>query len=126
MFGLSRLILRGNDLLLVSILLAVDSTTPEYFLRLLPENFISTFWFFFTKGANVSGISTSIKRTEVSSKFNTIELFDTSISLEKSLLPIIPSNGVTMFLFLSLAITSPALTFVLYLIGSKISYFSIL
>ena len=71
-------------------------------------------------------MSTSTNKTEVSSKFNIIELFDTSISLEKSRLPIIPSKGVTMFLFLSLAIISPALTFVLYSIGSKISYFSIL
>ena len=37
LFGLSSLILTGNDLLFVSILLAVDSTTPEYFLRLFPE-----------------------------------------------------------------------------------------
>ena len=37
-----------------------------------------------------------------------------------------PSKGVVIFLFLSLAITSPALTFVLYFIGSKISYFSML
>jgi len=60
--GLLSLILTGSDLLLVSILLAIDSTTPEYFLRLFPENFISTPWSFFTKGANVSGISTSTNR----------------------------------------------------------------
>ena len=54
-------------------------------------------------------MSTSTNKTEVSSKFNIIELFDTSISFEKSLLPIIPSKGVTMFLFLSLAIISPEL-----------------
>ena len=108
------------------ILLAVDSTVPEYFLRAFPENFIFTFWPFFTYGANVSGISTSTNRTEVSSKFSIIELFDTSISLEKFRLPIIPSKGVVMFLFFNFAITSPVLTFVLNLIGSKISYFSIL
>jgi len=97
--GLLSLILTGSDLLLVSILLAIDSTTPEYFLRLFPENFISTPWSFFTKGANVSGISTSTNRTDVSSRFNIIELFDTSISLEKSRLPIIPSKGVICFYF---------------------------
>ena len=87
---------------------------------------MSTFWFFFTYGANVSGISTSINSIDVSSKFNIIELFDTSISFEKFLFPIIPSKGVIIFLFFNLAITSPVLTLVLNLIGSKISYFSIL
>ena len=48
LLGLLSLILTGSDLLLVLILLAVDSTMPEYFLRLFPENFISTFWSFFT------------------------------------------------------------------------------
>ncbi len=115
MLGLFSLILTGRDLLFVSILLAVDSTVPEYFLRAFPENFISTVWPFFTKGAKVSGISTSTKRTEVSSKFNIIELCDTSISFEKSRLPIIPSKGVVMFLFFNFAITSPVLTFVLNL-----------
>ena len=43
LLGLLSLILTGSDLLLVLILLAVDSTMPEYFLRLFPENFISTF-----------------------------------------------------------------------------------
>ena len=43
LLGLLSLILTGRDLLLVFILLAVDSTIPEYFLRLVPENFISTF-----------------------------------------------------------------------------------
>ena len=65
-------------------------------------------------------MSTSTNRTEVSSKFNIIELFDTSISLEKSRLPIIPSKGVTIFLFFNFAITSPFLTIVLNLFGSKI------
>ena len=61
MLGLSSLILTGRDLLFVSILLAVDSTVQEYFLRAFPENFIFTVWPFFTKGAKVSGISTSTK-----------------------------------------------------------------
>jgi len=42
LLGLFSLILTGRDLLFVSILLAVDSTVPEYFLRAFPENFIST------------------------------------------------------------------------------------
>ena len=73
LLGLLSLILTGSDLLLVLILLAVDSTMPEYFLRLFPENFISTFWSFLTYGAKVSGMSTSTNKTEVSS-FNIIEL----------------------------------------------------
>ena len=51
---------------------------------------------------------------EVSSKFNIIELFDTSISFRKISLT---NNSIKWsaiyFLFLSLAIISPALTFVL-------------
>ena len=43
LLGLSSLILTGKDLLFVLILLAVDSTFPAYFLRVFPENFISTF-----------------------------------------------------------------------------------
>ena len=43
LLGLSSLILTGRDLLLVSILLAVESTIPEYFFSLSPANFTSTF-----------------------------------------------------------------------------------
>ena len=78
------------------------------------------------KVANTSGISTSTNNEEASSRLITKELSDTLISSEKFLFPITPSKGATIFLFFNFTITSPALTFLLNLIGSKISYFSIL
>ena len=92
----------------------------------MPENFTSTPSPFFTNGANTSGTSTSINKEDASSISITIELSETLISSEKFLLPITPSKGATIVLFFNFAIISPDLTLVLYLISSRISYFSIL
>ena len=78
---------------------------------MLPENLISTFNSSVINGAYISGISTSTNKIDASSKLITIELSDTSISSEKSLFPITPSNGAIIFLVLSFAITSPSFTF---------------
>ena len=92
----------------------------------MPENFTSTPSPFFTNGANTSGTSTSINKEDASSISITTELSETLISSEKFLLPITPSKGATKVLFFNFAITSPDFTLVLYLISSRISYFSIL
>jgi len=93
---------------------------------LLPENLISTVNPLVINGAYISGISTSTNKIDASSKLITIELSDTSISSEKFLFPITPSNGAIIFLVLSFAITSPSFTFRLNLIGEIISNFSML
>ena len=107
-------------------MLAKESTIPLYILSLFPENFISTPSPFSTNGANISGTSTSINKKDASSISSTTELSETFISSEKFLLPITPSNGAVIVLFFNLATTSPDLTLVLYLISSRISYFSML
>ena len=125
-FELSNLILAARDLVSVFILLARDSTIPSKLLSLFPENFISTLNPLFTLDENTSGISTSTNNVDASSRFITRELSETFMSSEKFLFPITPSKGAIIFLFFNFTITSPASTFLLNWIGSKISYFSIL
>jgi len=66
---------------------------------LLPENLISTVNPLVINGAYISGISTSTNKIDASSKLITIELSDTSISSEKFLFPITPSNGAIIFAY---------------------------
>ncbi len=61
-FEFWSLTLSLRDLLLTSILLAIESTLPWYIFSLFPENLTSTPNPFFTNGANISGTSTSINK----------------------------------------------------------------
>ncbi len=74
---------------------------------MLPGNLISADNSFVINREYISGISTSTYKIDESSKFITIELSDTSISSEKFLFPITPSNGAIIFLVFSFAINSP-------------------